>query len=218
MSTSRPGDSGPRSTARPRSTEGHRTTGRQHRWTRRVARSLRLGEREKPIRDDEVADKQIADRYESARGRAGPSPWRDEAKITSARTGQAPRGERTTTPPSKRAIASNMTTPGGQIDTGHEQDHPSPSEAAPNNRRPRLGSLVVVERGRDTRLAWATSVASEDGKEQAETAAIRAGVPRAPRDPQAMGSNTGSAVVDRFERGWRSHGSAPARLHLEASS
>ncbi len=147
---------------------------------------------EKPIREvTEVADKQIRRQIENVPGvgqvlllggtRRQINIWLDPVKLRAANVDATA---------VERAIRlENMTTPGGQLDTGPEQ-------------------LTLRIRGR-TRSRRGRQRASRHGRHPRR----RAG--RSPRDPQAIGiEHRRRGRPGSSEDGGR-HGSAPRRLHLE---
>jgi hydrophobe/amphiphile efflux-1 (HAE1) family protein len=151
----------------------------------------------KPIREvTEVADKQIRRQIENVPGvgqvlllggtKRQINVWLDPIKL---------RGAEITAAEVQRAIGlQNITTPGGQVDTGPEQltlriRGRAESAAA-------IGALVVVERdGHPIRVEDVARV--EDGKEQADTAAIRDGVPAVLLAIQKQSGSNTVAVIDQ---------------------
>jgi hydrophobe/amphiphile efflux-1 (HAE1) family protein len=151
---------------------------------------------DKPIREvTEVADKQIRRQIENVPGvgqvlllggtKRQINVWLDPVKLRSA-------GVDATAV--ERAIGlENMTTPGGQLETGPEQltlRIRGRTESAAQ-----IGALVVVERdGHPVRVADVGRV--EDGKEKADTAAIRDGVPAVLLAIRKQSGSNTVAVVD----------------------
>jgi len=152
---------------------------------------------DKPIREvTEVADKQIRRRIENLPGvgqvlllggaKRQVNVWIDPLKLRAAGL---------TATEVQRAIGlQNLTTPGGQVDTGPEQMTLRIRGRAESAAE--LGSLVVVQRdGHPIRVADVARV--EDGKEQADTAAIRDGVPAVLLGIQKQSGSNTVAVVDQ---------------------
>ncbi|HKQ70578.1 MAG TPA: efflux RND transporter permease subunit [Polyangiaceae bacterium] len=151
---------------------------------------------DKPIREvTEVADKQIRRQIENITGvgqvlllggsKRQINVWLDPVKL---------RGVGITAAEVQRAIGlQNITTPGGQVDTGPEQltlriRGRAESAAA-------LGALVVSHRdGHPIRVEDLARI--EDGKEQADTAAIRDGVPAIVLAIQKQSGSNTVAVID----------------------
>jgi len=169
----------------------------------------------KPIREvTEVTDRQIRRQIENVPGvgqvlllggaRRQINVWIDPAKLRSAGLNAAD---------VQRAIGlQNMTTPGGHVDTGPEQltlrihgRAESPAE---------LGALVISERdGHPIRVEDVARV--EDGKEQADTAAIRDGVPAVLLAIRKQsGSNTVQVVDQVRERLTEMNRSLPSGYSL----
>jgi hydrophobe/amphiphile efflux-1 (HAE1) family protein len=152
---------------------------------------------DKPIREvTEVADKQIRRRIENLPGvgqvlllggtKRQINVWIDPVKLRAAGL---------TAAEVQRAIGmQNLTMPGGQVDTGPEQMTLRIRGRAESASE--LGNLVVVQRdGHPIRVADVARV--EDGKEQADTAAIRDGVPAVLLGIQKQSGSNTVAVVDQ---------------------
>jgi HAE1 family hydrophobic/amphiphilic exporter-1 len=150
----------------------------------------------KPIREvTEVADKVIRRQIENVPGvgqvmllggaKRQINVWLDPVKLRAASL--------TATEVQRAIVGQNMTMPGGQIETGPEQLTLRVRGRAESAKE--LGALVVANReGHALRITDVGRV--EDGKEQADTAAVRDGVPAVVLAIRKQSGSNTVAVVD----------------------
>jgi hydrophobic/amphiphilic exporter-1 (mainly G- bacteria), HAE1 family len=170
---------------------------------------------DKPIREvTEVADRQIRRQIENVPGvgqvlllggtKRQINVWLDPIKLRAAGISASD---------VQRAIAlQNLTSPGGHVDTGPEQltlrIHGRAESAS------EMGALIVTQKdGHPIRVEDLGNV--EDGKEEADTAAIRDGVPAVLLSIRKQSGSNTVAVVDQVrERMAEIKGSLPAGYSL----
>jgi hydrophobic/amphiphilic exporter-1 (mainly G- bacteria), HAE1 family len=170
---------------------------------------------DKPIREiTEVADRQIRRQIENVPGvgqvlllggtKRQINVWLDPIRL---------RGAGLSAADVQRAIAlQNLTSPGGRVDTGPEQltlrIHGRAESAT------EMGALIVAQKdGHSIRVEDLGRV--EDGKEEADTAAIRDGVPAVLLSIRKQSGSNTVAVVDQVrERMNEIKGSLPAGYSL----